>query len=130
MSAKREKSDGPDEGALSLDEAIAAIAAHLGIVNEQEINNMSFIFFKDVLHALGRKLNYDSVSNLYGNSFCKDAGKYISEANPLLKERHISSAFMGLLSQATMVTEESPTTSDEELQENLGDVSWAEGLFD
>ena len=50
---------------------MAIIAAHLGIVDENAINNMSMVFFEDVLSELGKKLNYDAVVNYAGNSFCE-----------------------------------------------------------
>lgn len=70
-----------------MDDAVAVIAAHLGVVDEDAINNMSIEFFTNVLKALGKKLNYESISNLYGNSFAiKDAQKYITKAFPLSGE--------------------------------------------
>lgn len=92
---------------------------------------MSFVFFKSVLKAIGRKLNYESVVNLYGNAFCKDAGKYISQANPLNPPRYISSAFAGMLAQATIIktggTADDPSSKEE--AKAAGDLDWAEGLF-
>ena len=41
---------------MTLDRAVAMIAAHLGIVDEEQINNMSFVFFDDVLTELGYNL--------------------------------------------------------------------------
>ena len=41
---------------MTLDRAVAMIAAHLGIVDEEQINSMSFVFFDDVLMELGYKL--------------------------------------------------------------------------
>lgn len=90
---------------------------------------MSFIFFNSVLTAIGRKLNYESVSNLYGNSFCKDAGKYISEANPLTPPRHISSGFANMLSQATIIKTGGETKSVAVAKQENKDLDWAEGLF-
>ena len=111
-----------------MDEAVAAIAAHLGIVNEEEINNMSIEFFNNVLAALGKKLNYESISNLYGNSFCKDAGKYISEANPLVKKGKMS-GFSKILKNVKVVKASTAEEKMAAVEKDLGDVSWAEGLF-
>lgn len=111
-----------------MDEAVAAIAAHLGIVNEDEINNMSIEFFNNVLAALGKKLNYESISNLYGNSFCKDAGKYISEANPLVKKGKMS-GFNKILKNVKVVKADTAEAKMAAVEKDLGDVSWAEGLF-
>ena len=112
-----------------MDEAVAVIAAHLGVVDEEQINNMSIPFFNDVLAALGRCLNYQAISNLYGNSFCKDAGKYIAEANPLVKP-HKNKGFIDLLSKAVITKQTTKKETQKAVNEALGgDVSWAEGLI-
>lgn len=67
---------------MSLDRAVAVVAAHLGVINEDEINNMSYVFFEDVLRELGYRLNYEAVVNYAGNSFCEKSWKMISESNP------------------------------------------------
>ena len=59
------------------------IATHLGVVDEEQINNMSYIFFQDVLTELGYKLSYEAIVNYAGNSFCKDSWDMISDANPM-----------------------------------------------
>lgn len=109
---------------------MAVVATHLGIVNEDDINNMSITFFNDVLSALGRKLNYESISNLYGNSFCKDATKYISEAYPLAKPNKLNKGFIGLLSKAIQNKNATKEQKKEAAKKALGDTDWAEGLFD
>lgn len=94
---------------------------------------MSIPFFHSVLSAIGRKLNYDSVSNLYGNSFCKDAGKYIQDAYPLMPVRKVGSGMINMLSQATIIKSDNADTEvvAKEISKKLGgDVSWAEGLLD
>jgi len=58
------------------------IATHLGIVDEDQINNMSYIFFEDVLEELGHKLQYDAIVNYAGNSFCEKSGEMIRQYNP------------------------------------------------
>ena len=47
------------------------IAAHLGVVDEEQINNMSYVFFDVVLRELGYKLNFEAVVNYAGNAFCE-----------------------------------------------------------
>ena len=94
---------------------------------------MSIPFFQSVLAAIGRKLNYDSVSNLYGNSFCKDAGKYIQDAYPLSPVKKVSSGMVNMLSQATIIKMDTTNTeaATQELGKKLGgDISWAEGLLE
>lgn len=59
------------------------IATHLGIVDEQAIDNMSLSFFESVLEELGRKLNYEAVVNYVGNSFAKDAWKMVESSYPM-----------------------------------------------
>jgi len=53
---------------------VALIATHLGVVDEDQINNMSYLFFEDVLEELGHKLSYDAIVNYAGNSFVERAG--------------------------------------------------------
>ena len=55
----------------------------MGIVDENQIEEMSFVFFEAILEALGQKLTYEAVSNYAGNSFCHDSWEMISEANPI-----------------------------------------------
>lgn len=59
------------------------IATHLGIIDEEAIDNMSFLFFESVLEELGKKLNYEAVVNYAGNSFMKDSWKVIESAFPM-----------------------------------------------
>ena len=59
------------------------IATHLGVVNEEDIDNMSFVFFEDILEQLGRKLTYDAIVNYAGNGFCEKAWDMITEHNPM-----------------------------------------------
>ena len=95
---------------------------------------MSIPFFNGVLSAIGRRLNYESISNLYGNSFCKDAGKYIQEAYPLVPAKKISSGMMNMLNNATIISVSGNGDSNaavEAIGKQLGgDVSWAEGLLE
>ena len=70
---------------------MALIAAHLGVIDEEKIDNMSYVFFEDVLEQLGKKLSYDAVVNYAGNGFCKDSWDMIVDANPMLMgEGHVS----------------------------------------
>lgn len=60
------------------------MATHLGVIDEEQINNMSYIFFEEVLEELGRKLNYDAIVNYAGNSFCEKSWDMIMDSNPML----------------------------------------------
>lgn len=92
---------------------------------------MAYVWFNLVLEALGKRLNYESVSNLYGNSFAKDAGKLIQGANPLTKNGGSSGGsimdLMGTVKVIDMSASKEATVKAAE--EKLGDLSWAEGLF-
>lgn len=58
------------------------IATHLGVVDEEQINEMSYVFFNDVLEELGHKLNYDAIVNYAGNSFAEKSWDMITDSNP------------------------------------------------
>lgn len=60
------------------------IATHLGVIDEEQINNMSYLLFESVLEELGRKLNYDAVVNYAGNSFCEKSWDMIMDSNPMM----------------------------------------------
>lgn len=62
------------------------MATHLGVVDEDQINNMSYLFFEEILEELGRKLNYDAVVNYAGNSFCEKSWDMIMDSNPMLMD--------------------------------------------
>lgn len=63
---------------------MALIATHLGVVDENQINEMSYIFFEDVLEQLGHKLNFDAIVNYAGNSFVEKSWDMIVDSNPML----------------------------------------------
>lgn len=93
---------------------------------------MTYVWFNLVLEALGKRINFESVSNLYGNAFAKDAGKLIVGANPLLKNGGASSAgVMGLMGNIQIIdaTKSSKEAQMKAEKKILGDTSWAEGLM-
>lgn len=94
---------------------------------------MAYVWFNLVLEALGKRLNYESISNLYGNSFAKDAGKHIQAANPLVKNAGQGSGGIADLLGKVKVIEMSGSTNDDvarkAVEAELGDISWAEGLM-
>lgn len=67
---------------MTLERAVAMIAAHLGIVDEHAIDNMSYVFFENVLEELGYKLTFEAVANYAGNSFCEKSWDMIEKSNP------------------------------------------------
>ena len=62
---------------------MSLIAVHLGVIDEEQIDNMSYIFFEDILEQLGHKLTYDAIVNYAGNSFCEKSWEMIVDHNPL-----------------------------------------------
>lgn len=58
------------------------VATYLGVVDEEQINNMSYVFFEDILTELGYRLTYDAIVNYAGNSFCEKSWDMILENNP------------------------------------------------
>lgn len=114
---------------MSLDEAAAAVAAHLGEVDENKINNMTYIWFQSVLEALGKRINFESISNIYGNSFAKDSAKIVQSSNPLLKNGgKTNTGVMGLMGQIKVIESKDKNMAQQALTKQLGDISWAEGL--
>jgi hypothetical protein len=102
----------------------------LGVVDESAINNMSYVFFQDVLDALGKKVNFESISNMYGRTvFGKKDGqtitKMIQEANPLSKPSTINSAATLLSMPGSLVIVENDKEK-EQASKKLGDMSWFE----
>lgn len=53
------------------------------MIDEEQIDNMSYVFFSDVLEELGHKLNYDAVVNYAGNSFVEKSWDMIMDSNPM-----------------------------------------------
>lgn len=64
------------------------MATHLGVIDEEQIDNMSYLLFNDILTELGRKLSYDAVVNYAGNSFCKDSWDMIMNSNPMTMDEN------------------------------------------
>lgn len=52
------------------------------MIDEEALDNMSYIFFNDVLMELGHRLNYEAVVNYAGNSFCEKSWQMINDSNP------------------------------------------------
>lgn len=51
-------------------------------MDEEQINNMSYVFFNNVLEELGHKLSYDAIVNYAGNSFVEKSWDMIMDSNP------------------------------------------------
>lgn len=102
---------------------------------------MSIPFFNDVLAALGKKLNYETVSNLYGNAFAKDAGQYISEAHPLIKHSKLGNKMLSMMASAPVMDISKMKQMAQDSKGNvqnggaiilpgLGDITGLQGVFD
>lgn len=52
-------------------------------MDEKQIDEMSYVFFEDVLEELGHKLQYEAVVNYAGNAFCEKSSEIIAEYNPM-----------------------------------------------
>ena len=90
---------------------------------------MTYIWFNQVLEALGKRINYESISNIYGNSFAKDAAKIVQASNPLLKNGgKPNTGVMGLMGQIKVIDNKNKNASKQALKKQIGDISWAEGL--
>ena len=77
------------------------VAAHLGVIDEEKINDMAYVFFEDVLSELGYKLNYEAVVNYAGNSFCEKSWQMISDSNPCnIKDENMKSGNGAMMSLA------------------------------
>lgn len=93
---------------------------------------MSFVWFNAVLNALGKKLNYEALANLYGNSFCKDSSEIINGAYPLIKAHKVN-PLMKFEDQIQIIGGDSKNGKDEDDFTNfgdLGDISWAVNFED
>ena len=93
---------------------------------------MSYVWFNLVLEALGKRINYESISNLYGNSFAKDASKIVQQSYPLTKTNKGGSnvnSIIGTTQYKTIEAKGNTKSSKEALGKALGgdkDVSWFE----
>lgn len=93
---------------------------------------MSYVWFNSVLEALGKRINFESISCLYGNSFAKDAGKIIQQMNPLQKNGgHAKGNVTDLFGSIKIVEAPKASAADQKkmAESKLGDLSWADGLF-
>ena len=89
---------------------------------------MAYVWFNLVLEALGKRLNYASISNIYGNSFAKDAAKIVQKAYPLMKTGSGASNVNSIIGMSNFKTIniKDETRKKEEMQKALGgeDISW------
>ena len=95
---------------------------------------MSYIFFQDVLHALGKRINFESISNMYGRTvFDKKGGeainKMIAQANPMYKQSTKSSALTMLSLPGAMTVIEKSKNQKQVAEKALGDISWFEDML-
>ena len=98
-------------------------------MNEDKINDMSYIFFQDVLEALGKKLNFESISNMYGKTvFDKKGGeainKMIAQANPLTKPNATGNSAQTLLSMPGRTSIIKKDSNNEKMKDFLEGMDW------
>ena len=88
---------------------------------------MSYIWFNSVLEALGKRINFESISNLYGNSLCKEPDKVVIPANPLKPVKQASNTgLLGLIGKTKIINSGSDHDAAIKSAESaLGDISWA-----
>lgn len=55
------------------------------MIDEEQILNMSFDWFSEVLSVLGEVVNYTAIVNYAGNAFCEKSWDMIIDSNPMLK---------------------------------------------
>lgn len=96
---------------------------------------MSYVWFNAVLAALGKRINFESLSNLYGRtSFDKKGSKEIQSiilaSNPLQKGNgKPNTGIQGLMGNIKVVEAKTPEMQKAAITKELGDISWADGLF-
>ena len=90
---------------------------------------MAYTWFTLVLEALGKRLNYESISNLLGNAFAKDAGKLVQSANPLVKHGGGTSNIMALGGNIKIIQANTADEGVKAAEEKLGDLSWVSGML-
>ena len=57
------------------------IATHLHVLPD-EVREMTYIDYNDIVNEIGIKINYESISNLLGNGYVSGAGKIVNDASP------------------------------------------------
>ena len=58
------------------------VALYLHVLPDEVRDKMSYVDYQDMIKEIGIKINYESISNVLGNSYA-DAGEMVSSANPL-----------------------------------------------
>ena len=91
---------------------------------------MSYVWFNSVLEFLGKRIQFESISNLYGNAFAKDAAKAIQSANPLVKNGHVggngAQTLLTMGGKMTIIDSADRTAQLKQASKTMGDMSWIE----
>lgn len=58
------------------------IFTHVGGLTEEDILDMSFILYKDVIRELGFKFNYEAVVHVLANPYVEKASEIVDKSNP------------------------------------------------
>jgi len=90
---------------------------------------MAYIWFNAVLASLGKKVNFESISNIYGNSFAKDSAKIVQAANPLISHKASGNAAQTLLAMPGQIAIIEGDNQKEQAKQKMGDISWFEDFL-
>lgn len=94
---------------------------------------MSYIWFESVLEALGKRISFESISNIYGNSFCKKPNEIVSAANPLLKhggkDIHSGATILGMAGTIKTITVKDDVDVNKLFGPDAGDTTWAKDFI-
>lgn len=87
---------------------------------------MSYVWFNEVLTALGKRINFESISNLYGNSFAKDSAKIVNESYPLSPNgRSTGGNITQLFNNIKIIDTKNKDVASKATNKSIGDISWA-----
>jgi len=66
---------------MTIRRGYALIAINCGYL-EDDIDNITFLFYKDLIQEIGIKLNYDSISHILANPYIEKSSEIVSNYNP------------------------------------------------
>lgn len=66
---------------MTIRRGYALIAINCGY-KEDDIDNITFLFYKDLMQEIGIKLNYDSISHILANPYAEKSSEIVNNCNP------------------------------------------------
>ena len=66
-----------------MERGLAVICTYTGFVPDEQLMEMTYVRYTNILSEIVKKLRYESISNLWGNSFAKDVNEVVDKYNPL-----------------------------------------------